>query len=556
MVETAACFGNRVVGGGVSWSQSGAQKVTGTRVLAACRYATMRGDEALSMQSDTQTEKGNGAEGTWSHTNGTNVKAFVANDDVSSSSNGSSKTRWSDETRSLLSLSLPIIASNLLMVAMQMTDLGFIGRIGKEQLAAAALGNTVFFLVHYPMIGAMTAVDTLLATAHGARLPGAFGEYTQVGMVFITIACVPVGLTMLFVEPILVAINQDAFLAHLAGRFCQHLTWGLFPYYWVQILTKYLQAQHVLLPPVYVGVVANGMNVFLNWLLIFNRGWGFDGAPVATGLCRWFQLVLLYGYLCFSKREIERPTRPRNGGFFLLNWKGGGTTTTGGTTGGTAGFKPILARLKALSPTFLKLAGPGAAMMAIEAWAFEVTTLLAGYLGTVALDAHLTMLQLATLAFLSLPFAVAIASTIRVGNLLGAGDAAGAADASKVTFAICFAFTGICALLFSLLRNVLGYVFTNDKEVVHAVAKIAPIAALFQLADGGQAAAGGVFRGMGRQTTVAVRNFFGFWVFGMPVGAVLTFAVGGTALRVYQIQARCFISQLVTVVHTSRYTRR
>jgi multidrug resistance protein, MATE family len=236
--------------------------------------------------------------------------------------------------------------------------------------------------------------------------------------------------------------------------------------------------------------------------------------------------------------------------------KGGGTTTTGGTTGGTAGFKPILARLKALSPTFLKLAGPGAAMMAIEAWAFEVTTLLAGYLGTVALDAHLTMLQLATLAFLSLPFAVAIASTIRVGNLLGAGDAAGAADASKVTFAICFAFTGICALLFSLLRNVLGYVFTNDKEVVHAVAKIAPIAALFQLADGGQAAAGGVFRGMGRQTTVAVRNFFGFWVFGMPVGAVLTFAVGGTALRVYQIQARCFISQLVTVVHTSRYTRR
>jgi len=145
----------------------------------------------------------------------------------------------------------------------------------------------------------------------------------------------------------------------------------------------------------------------------------------------------------------------------------------------------------------------------------------------VALDAHLTMLQLATLAFLSLPFAVAIAATIRVGNLLGAGDAKGAGDASKVSFAICFAFSGVCALVFSLTRNSLGYIFTHDKEVVRAVAKIAPIAALFQLADGGQAAAGGVFRGMGRQTTVAVRNFFGFWVFGMPVGAILTFAVGG-----------------------------
>jgi MATE family multidrug resistance protein len=58
------------------------------------------------------------------------------------------------------------------------------------------------------------------------------------------------------------------------------------------------------------------------------------------------------------------------------------------------------------------------------------------------------------------------------------------------------------------------------------VAAIAPIAALFQLADGGQAAAGGVFRGMGRQKTVAARNFLGFWVFGMPVGALLTFQAG------------------------------
>lgn len=418
--------------------------------------------------------------------------------------------------------------------------------------------------MHYPMIGAMTAVDTLLATAHGAGLPKAYGEYTQVGMVFVTIACVPVGITMLFVEPILVAIDQDLFLAELAGRFCKHLTWGLFPYYWVQVLTKYLQAQHVLLPPVYVGLVANAMNVFLNWLLIFNLNWGFDGAPIATGLCRWFQLFLLAGYLSISTREQNRPTRPRTGGFFLLG-KGGimgsgtqsgtlgttlGTTmvttmsTNTGTTVGTAmgstmgtthdyatgttdGCNPLLARLKALSPTFLALAGPGAAMMAIEAWAFEVTTLLAGYLGTVALDAHLTMLQLATLAFLSLPFAVAIAATIRVGNLLGAGDAKGAGDASKVSFAICFAFSGVCALVFSLTRNSLGYIFTHDKEVVRAVAKIAPIAALFQLADGGQAAAGGVFRGMGRQTTVAVMNFFGFWVFGMPVGAILTFAVGG-----------------------------
>lgn len=47
-------------------------------------------------------------------------------------------------------------------------DLGFIGRLGKTELAAAALGNTVFYLLHYPMLGVMTAIDTLLATTFGA----------------------------------------------------------------------------------------------------------------------------------------------------------------------------------------------------------------------------------------------------------------------------------------------------------------------------------------------------------------------------------------------------
>ena len=46
-----------------------------------------------------------------------------------------------------------------------------------------------------------------------------------------------------------------------------------------------------------------------------------------------------------------------------------------------------------------------------------------------------------------------------------------------------------------------GYVFTSDQDVVRATAGIAYIAALFQLSDGGQAAAGGVFRGMSRPFT-------------------------------------------------------
>ena len=58
------------------------------------------------------------------------------------------------------------------------------------------------------------------------------------------------------------------------------------------------------------------------------------------------------------------------------------------------------------------------------------------------------------------------------------------------SLAICLGFMSICGVIFASCANYLGFVFTDDADVVKAAAGIAYIAALFQLADGGQAAAG------------------------------------------------------------------
>ena len=107
------------------------------------------------------------------------------------------RLRWRRESRVMFDIALPIIASNLLGVTMGMVDIGFIGRVGRTELAAAALGNTVFYLLHYPMLGVMTAVDTLLATAHGAGRHAAYGDWTQTGLIVVTALCVPVSYTHL-----------------------------------------------------------------------------------------------------------------------------------------------------------------------------------------------------------------------------------------------------------------------------------------------------------------------------------------------------------------------
>jgi|TARA_B110000977_G_C10580913_1_gene300384 Na+-driven multidrug efflux pump len=55
------------------------------------------------------------------------------------------------------------------------------------------------------------------------------------------------------------------------------------------------------------------------------------------------------------------------------------------------------------------------------------------------------------------------------------------------------------------------------------VAKLAPYAAAFAAADGVQGVAQGVLRGCGMQRTIAIANFCGFWVIGVPTGFYLCF---------------------------------
>lgn len=60
----------------------------------------------------------------------------------------------------------------------------------------------------------------------------------------------------------------------------------------------------------------------------------------------------------------------------------------------------------------------GGLMLGLECASFEVTTAFAGYLGPAAVAAHAGVFSLTSLNYIALPFALATAATIRVGNLL------------------------------------------------------------------------------------------------------------------------------------------
>ncbi|NXY07181.1 S47A2 protein, partial [Pteruthius melanotis] len=132
--------------------------------------------------------------------------------------------------------------------------------------------------------------------------------------------------------------------------------------------------------------------------------------------------------------------------------------------------------------SFIWLAVPGMVMLCIEWWTFEIGSFLAGLISVVELGAQSIIYELASVAYM-VPLGISVAASVRVGNALGAGDVV-QAKTSCITALLCTGvFAVVVAALVGSLRDVVGYIFTNDTEIVSLVSKVMLIFSPFHLLD-------------------------------------------------------------------------
>jgi MATE family multidrug resistance protein len=393
-------------------------------------------------------------------------------------------------------ITYPIILSEIFQNTLPLIDLAFVGQLGKDELASAALATVWFNLLNATMIGFMTAIDTFLAQSFGANQLDSFGAWTGNSLVLTMLATIIASGVIALCGPAMHLFGQQPHLADAAGQFSYRLIPGLFPYYAFKVLTKHLQSQNKLAPSVIIGIIANGLNALFNWGMIYKARWGLQGAAWATTLTRLAEFILIILYMYTQKNKMKE------------TWPS---------------IKTENLRWQVMKP-FAKLAFSGALSITAEAWSFEITTILSGIIGTVELDAHVISLNMAAFLFLSFPFAIGIAASIRVGQLIGEQKAVDAQRSARTSFLLTVAFQIIFIAIVVPFKDSLGRLFTTDEEVTSLVAEIIPIWCMFMIGDSIQAVTGGVLRGLGRQKLCLLLNILGYWVLGVPMGATLSFA--------------------------------
>lgn len=246
-------------------------------------------------------------------------------------------------------------------------------------------------------------------------------------------------------------------------------------------------------PGTYILLITAPLNALLNYLFVYTFSLGLLGAPLATGLSYWLSFILLILYAT------------------LIN----GSQCWGGWS------TQCLHNLY----TFTKLACLGVIHVGSEWWAFEIVALAAGRLGTIPLAAQ-SVIMTTDQIMNTIPFGIGVATSNRIGNLLGARNANHAALSANTAAWLSMVMGTIVLILLLSVKNFYAKIFNDDVDVIKLTADVMPYVALFQIADGLNGSCGGSLRGMGRQHVGAAVNIVSYYVLALPVGIWLAFSKG------------------------------
>ncbi len=394
-------------------------------------------------------------------------------------------------------LAYPVMLSQLGQVLVGVADSMMVGRLGAVPLAAASLANSIFFVVFMFGIGVSMAITPLVAMADGNRKFKRIAKLFRHGFTInLATGFILIILILLF-SPSLQYMNQPEAVVELAIPYLAIITLSLLPFMFFQTYKQFAEGLSQTKQAMYIIIICNLFNVFLNWVLIYgNLGFpalGLNGAGWATLISRILMGLVMAYYVWNSKRYKN----------YLISFS-----------------------MKSLSfpmvSKMLRIGVPTGFQFIFEVGAFSTAAIMMGWIGVNALAAHQIAINLASISYM-MASGLSAAAMVRVGNQLGKKDIHTLREVGFTAFGMVGLFMLFSALIFILFRNFLPSLYIDDITVIEMSAGLLIIAGLFQLSDGIQVVGLGALRGMSDVRIPTIVTLVAYWVIGLPLGYVFAF---------------------------------
>lgn len=423
---------------------------------------------------------------------------------------------WRREARELLRLAVPLAATQLAQMLILATDTVMLGHYSKEALAAAAIGNTVYFLTWLLGSGVPMAVSPVIAHVQGRHGPSRRAHRdiriaVRMGFWTVAAASLPLLCVLIFTRPILVFFHQEPKLAADAAVFMSGLAWGLPFALAFQVLRSFSTALSRAVPPLIVIALAILWNAAFDYTLIFGHfgvpAMGLFGAGLASASSNIFSFVAML-VLSLTLPGLKR--------YRILHRL----------------LQPHWATLAEL----VRLGLPIGITLVFEVALFNGAALAIGTFGLAPLAAHQIAITIPSLTFM-VPLGIGLAATVRVGMAAGAGDRIGARRAGFTAMAMAAIFMCGAALVLLLWPRQIASLWLPDvpanADVLGLAVSFLHVAAAFQLMDGIQVTSSMGLRGLKDARGPMWLAGASYWLAGAPMAVLLGFGLGWQGFGVW-----------------------
>jgi putative MATE family efflux protein len=214
--------------------------------------------------------------------------------------------------RWLISISLPIIAGNLLQSVLEGVDLYFMGRTGANAIAGVAISSTIIFVLATFIVVLVTTTTAFISRHYSAQEHDAVGLIVQhavyIGLAFFLAISV---YGLFFSKDLLKLLGTNETIATLGSTYRSVLFLGIFTMIELWVVMSSFQACGNSTTPMILMVGVNIENIILNPVLIFGvagfPAFSIAGYALATILSRGAGFVIGMLLLVRYSRHITFP---------------------------------------------------------------------------------------------------------------------------------------------------------------------------------------------------------------------------------------------------------
>ena len=413
-------------------------------------------------------------------------------------------SQYTSEFKYNWKLAAPVMLGMLGHTFVSFVDNIMVGQIGTAELAAVSLGNSFMFIAMSVGIGFSTAITPLIAEADSADNFKQAKSTFKHGLFLCTVLGIILFLGVFFAKPLMYLMQQPEEVVALAIPYLDLVAFSLIPLVVFQALKQFSDGMSMTRYPMYATLIANIVNIVLNYLLIFGKfgfpALGIVGAAFGTVISRFIMLAYLWWLLAKKERTKALVTNIK---FFILE--------------------------KLMLQKFINLGAPSAMQMLFEVAIFTAAIWLSGLLGKNAQAANQIALNLSSMTFM-VAMGLSVASMIRVGNQKGLQKFK---ELRRIAFSIFLLgillaiFFGTVFFLFhkSLPKIYVDFTdatnYADNLEVVSIASQLLFAAAIFQISDTIQVVVLGALRGLQDVKIPTIITFISYWVIGFPISYFL-----------------------------------